>query len=150
MRVSRVRDLVLIVILVLGAAMASASDTDDVEAMVHEFLAAAHLEAAHASFWAEDLIYTSSDGSRFGKAEIMAGFDGTDGSDATPTSVYAGEEVTTRVFGDTAVVTFKLVGRPTDKSLEQDVLYYFNTGTFLKRDGVWQVVAWQATKIPPK
>ena len=27
-------------------------------------------------------------------------------------------------------------------------LNYFNTGTFLRRDGLWQVVAWQATRIP--
>jgi hypothetical protein len=25
---------------------------------------------------------------------------------------------------------------------------YFNTGTFVKREGRWQAVAWQATKIP--
>jgi hypothetical protein len=25
---------------------------------------------------------------------------------------------------------------------------YFNTGTFLRRDGLWQVVAWQATRMP--
>jgi len=28
------------------------------------------------------------------------------------------------------------------------VLTYFNTGTFLRRNGAWQVVAWQATAIP--
>jgi hypothetical protein len=27
-------------------------------------------------------------------------------------------------------------------------MYYWNTGTFVKRDGEWRVVAWQATKIP--
>ncbi len=27
---------------------------------------------------------------------------------------------------------------------------YFNTGTFLKREGKWQAVAWQATIIPKK
>ena len=53
-----------------------------------------------------------------------------------------------RVYGDTAIVAFKLVGTPADTSEDTDVLYYFNTGTFLKRDGVWRVVAWQATKIP--
>ncbi len=48
------------------------------------------------------------------------------------------------------IMAFKLVGTPTDKAADTDVLYYFNTGTFLKRDGIWQVVAWQATKIPPQ
>jgi hypothetical protein len=66
------------------------------------------------------------------------------------TMVYSGEEVDIRLYGDTAIVAFKLVGTPTDKSADADVLYYFNTGTFVKREGVWQVVAWQATKIPPQ
>jgi hypothetical protein len=62
--------------------------------------------------------------------------------------VYSGEEVDVRVYGDMAVVAFKLVGTPTNEAAGADVLYYYNTGTFLKRDGIWQVVAWQATKIP--
>lgn len=141
---------IVVTFLVVGAATASASDSDDVAALLHEFLGAAHIEAAHASFWAEDLIYTSSDGSRFGKAEIMSGFDGAEVSDEDPEIVYSAEKLTVRVFDDAAIVAFRLVGRPTDKSLQSDVLYYFNTGTLLKREGVWQVVAWQATKIPPQ
>ena len=39
----------------------------------------------------------------------------------------------------TAVVAFRLVSEPQQ---------YFNTGTFVKRGGRWQAVAWQATKIP--
>ena len=137
---------------VLFTLPASASDTEELEAMLQDFLANSSTEAAHASFWAEDLIYTSSAGLRFGKADIMAGFDGVDtdaAADETPTTIYSGEEVDTRIYGDTAIVAFTLVGRPTDKSAAADVLYYFNTGTFLKRDGVWKVIAWQATIIPP-
>jgi len=150
MQVKITAGLILAVLMTFGVASASAADSDDIEIMLGEFLAGAHLESAHTTFWADDLIYTSSDGSRFGKAEIMAGFDGVESSDEAPTMVYSGEEVTVRVFNDTAVATFKLVGTPTDKSSDEVVLYYFNTGTFLKRDGVWQVVAWQATKIPPE
>jgi hypothetical protein len=43
------------------------------------------------------------------------------------------------------VVTFRLVGTPDDGSA---ALQYFNTGTFLKRDGEWRALAWQATVIP--
>ena len=125
-----------------------ASDGEDLTAMLEEFLATASEEASHASFWADDLIYTSSAGLRFGKAEIMAGFEGAEADDEPPI-VYSGEDVDIRVFGDTAVVAFKLVGTPTDKATGDDVLYYFNTGTLLRREGVWQVVAWQATVIPP-
>ncbi len=130
------------------APAALASDADKLEVLVHEFLAAAHQRAAHERFWADDLVYTSSSGQRFGKAEILDGFDGAEASaDEPPAVVYSGEDVHVRVYGTTAVVTFKLVGKPADGSNPVD--YYFNTGTFFKRNGTWKVVAWQATKIPP-
>jgi hypothetical protein len=59
--------------------------------------------------------------------------------------IYSGEDVRVQVFGSTAVVTFRLVGTPNDGS---PAVQYFNTGTFLKRDGEWRAVAWQATVIP--
>lgn len=135
---------------ILAFGCASATDSDDLEVLLNEFLAAADEEGAHQRFWADDLVYTSSDGTRFGKAEILSGFDSAEPTDEAPEITYSADETSIRVFDDTAIVTFKLVGRPTDKSDAVDVLYYYNTGTFLKRDGVWQVVAWQATKIPPQ
>jgi hypothetical protein len=149
---TRLASLGCVVILCSGPVLAS--DTEELAAMLQEFLAASSEEAAHASFWAADLVYTSSAGLRFGKADIMAGFDGPDteeeSSDDAPAMVYSGENVDIRLYGDTAIVAFKLVGTPADESANADVLYYFNTGTFLRRDGVWQVIAWQATKIPPQ
>ena len=149
---TRLASLGCVAILCSGPVLAS--DTEDLTAMLQEFLAASSEAAAHASFWAEDLVYTSSAGLRFGKADIMASFAGPaaeeEPSDAAPAMVYAGENVDIRLYGDTAIVAFKLVGTPTDESANGDVLYYFNTGTFLRRDGVWQVIAWQATKIPPQ
>lgn len=135
----------------LIAQSAAASDVDDLTGMLHDFLANSGTAAAHERFWADDLVYSSSAGLRFGKADIMSGFDpATDEeSGAPPAVVYSGADVDVRVYGDTAVVAFKLVGTPTDEDAGVDVMYYFNTGTFLKRDGVWKVVAWQATKIPP-
>lgn len=149
------RTLMCVAFLCLGCEQsASVSDVAELTDMLQHFLGAADQQEAHSRFWADDLVYTSSDGSRFGKAEIMAGFDspeaGDEPSEELPTMVYSGEEVEIRLYGDTAIVVFKLVGTPTDKSADTDVLYYFNTGTFLKRDGVWQVAAWQATKIPPQ
>ena len=126
---------------------ASSSDADVLTELVDEFLAAAHQRSAHERFWADDLVYTSSSGLRFGKAEIMEGFTEDGDEDTPPPIIYSGEDVAVSVYGDAAVVTFKLVGTPADKSAAVD--YYFNTGTFVKRDGAWKVVAWQATKIPP-
>lgn len=125
---------------------ASASDLDDLNAMLLEFLGAADKEAAHARFWAEDLVYTSSDGTRKTKAEIMAAFAEVEVSDAPPATLYSAQDVDIRIYDTSAVIAFRLVGTPSDGS---DVLNYLNTGTFLKRDGVWEVVAWHATKIPP-
>ena len=150
--IARLASLGCAVILCSGPVLAT--DTEDLTAMLQEFLAASSEEAAHASFWAEDLVYTSSAGLRFGKAEIMAGFDDSDAEEEAtgdaPAMTYSGEDVDIRLYGSTAIVAFKLVGTPMDKSANADMQYYFNTGTFLKRDGVWQVIAWQATKIPPQ
>ncbi len=133
-------------VLMLLSVSVMASDADDLKAMLQDFLANADKAEAHERFWAEDLVYSSSAGLRFGKSDIMSGFDAAAASDAPPAVVYSGDEVDVRLYGDTAVVAFKLVGTPSDGSA---VLYYYNTGTFLKRDGVWKAVAWQATKIPP-
>ena len=133
---------------------ATASDVEEITALLQDFLANSHKEAAHERFWAEDLVYSSSSGLRFGKAEIMEGFESNGGAiddaDEGPEITYVGEDVDVRVYGNTAVVAFKLVGTPTDTASGAEAFYYFNTGTFLKRDGVWRVVAWQATKIPPQ
>ena len=124
---------------------------DDVAAltsMLHDFLANADKRSVHEDFWAEDLVYSSSSGLRFGKADIMQGFDSAAGeeSDEPPSIVYSGEEIDVRLYDDMAVVAFKLVGTPADGSAPQ---YYYNTGMFQKQEGVWRAVAWQATIIPP-
>ncbi len=145
-----IQTLARVTIVLCAMAFAPAQAQDDVAeltAMLGDFLANADQRAAHERFWAEDLVYSSSSGLRFGKADIMQGFDAADeeASDEPPATVYSGEEVDVRLYDDMAVVAFKLVGTPSNGS---EPLYYFNTGTFLKRDGVWKVVAWQATKIP--
>lgn len=124
---------------------AAASDADDLTAMLQEFLEAVHTRAAHQVFWANDLVYTSSNGTRFGKTEILAGFADEDAADRPPAVAYSAQDVDVRVFDKAAVIAFRLVAEPSD---DADVLEYFNTGTFLKREGSWQVVAWQATAIP--
>lgn len=123
---------------------AMASDVEDLTEMLRDFLGSAHVKAAHQTFWAEDLIYTSSNGTRFGKSEILAGFEAADSSDETPAVVYSAADIDVRVFDSIAVVAFRLVGTPSDGS---EILEYFNTGTFLRRSGSWQAVAWQATSI---
>jgi hypothetical protein len=140
---------------------ASASDVDDLTSMLNEFLAGATTKEAHERFWADDLIYTSSSGARTNKAEIMSSFDTTDdttddatdnepeSSDDEPGPVYTADDIQVRLYGTMAVVAFKLVGTTIKSSDgEAEVQEYFNTGTFVQRDGQWKVVAWQATIIP--
>ncbi len=133
-------------LLLMLSVTGNASDTDDLTAILHEFLAGVSEEAAHDRFWAEDLIYTSSRGTRTNKAEIMQGFGSEEGGESEESGpVYTAEDIQIQLYGATAVVAFKLAATPTD---DAPVEYYFNTGTFLKRNGIWQVVAWQATRIP--
>jgi ketosteroid isomerase-like protein len=75
-----------------------------------------------------------------------------DETKATPkpedgTAVYTAEDIRIQQYGDTAVVAFRLVAT-TDKAGAKTVANYFNTGTFLKRNGQWRVIAWQATALP--
>jgi len=142
----------LLGIAAFAAQPAIASDVEELTDMLHEFLANSDKEAAHERFWADDLVYSSSAGLRFGKADILSGFESApeEESSAPPEIVFSGTEVDVRLYGDTAVVAFKLVGTPTNEESGAAVMYYYNTGTFLKRDGVWKAVAWQATKIPPE
>ena len=142
--------LILLTLLACGPA-ASASDVDELTTMLNEFLAGASINdaAAHDRFWSEDLVYTSSRGTRTSKAEIMQGLsDPGEGDDPGPSVIYSAEDVQVDVYGTTAVVAFRLVGTPQGEAADAGVAQYFNTGTFLKRAGLWQVVAWQATQIP--
>lgn len=111
--------------------------------------------AAHERFWSDDLVYTSSMGMRFGKADIISSMQqaaeqqaaGSDEAPADePATIYSREALLVRVYDDTAVITFRLVGAVQSGPVELN--HYYNTGTFLLRDGEWRAVAWQATKIP--
>lgn len=134
------------------SASALADDRAELAGLLETFLAGASVDdaAVHDRFWAEDLIYTSSDGRRFGKAEIMAslaaGSDGADenapGEEPPASPAYSARDITIRVFEDTAVVTFRLVARR-----DGDVVgEYLNTGVFRQREPGWRAVTWQATR----
>ena len=65
------------------------------------------------------------------------------------TAVYTAEEIRIQQYGDIAIVAFRLVATTT-KGEKTEVANFLNTGTFLKRDGKWQAVGWQATKMAEK
>lgn len=129
-----------------------APDADALTSLLHEFLAgASHNDpAVHERFWADELIYTRAAGKRIGKADILRDVKAEAAAPKTAeqeTTDYDSQDVRILQFGDTAVVAFRLVGT-TKKADKTEVANYFNTGTFVKRNGKWQAVAWQATKIP--
>jgi len=67
----------LLALLMLTAVAVHAGDDSAaaLHSLLDNFLAGATINdaAVHERFWADDLVYTSSAGARFGKAEIMSG-----------------------------------------------------------------------------
>ncbi len=138
-----------------GPVCAGAADAErtraEITALLTNFLSPGQnpTRAAHERFWADDLVYTSSAGKVTNKAEILASFDAAPKAEpqqpAEPEPVYSAEEILVRPYGEMAALTFRLVARAADGSVQ----YYRNSGTFLRRDGRWQAITWQATKEPP-
>jgi ketosteroid isomerase-like protein len=130
----------------------TAPDAAELTKLLQDFLAGAGKNdiAMHDRFWADELVYTSALGRRKGKADIMRELRAETAATPKPeegSTVYTAEEIRIQQYGDTAVVAFHLVAT-TDKAGTKTVANYLNTGTFLKRNGKWQVIAWQATALP--
>jgi hypothetical protein len=97
-------------------------------------------------FFADDVIYTSSTGVTMDKAEVMRtiGSHAENGSKAT----YRAEDIKVHPYDSTVVVNFRMV-MDDENDGQRETACFRNTGTFLKRNGQWQAVAWQATKTAP-
>jgi ketosteroid isomerase-like protein len=141
---------VLAVCLMLATPVRASSADETLIALLDDFLAGASRNdlAAHERFWSDDLVYTSSSGERFGKKEIIEPMRSATAAADEPAMTYGREALLVRVYGDTAVITFRLVG--TAQSEPESVARFYNTGTFLLRDGEWRAIAWQATRINEK
>lgn len=129
----------------------AAPDGAELTRLLNEFLAGAGRNdaAVHDRFWAEDLIYTRSAGSRINKEELMNGVRSAPlRKPGDPVTAYTAEDVRIQQYGNAAVVAFKLVGNTTHPDGTKTFSNHLNTGTFIKRKGKWQVVAWQATTVP--
>ena len=141
----------LLLVLVLVAPLPPvAKDGPALIALLNEFLAGASRSdpAVHDRFWAEDLIYTSSAGRRLGKADIMRDLPTAPApAPGDPQTAYTAEDVRIQQYGTAALVAFRLVATTTAADTTA-VARFLNSGMFLKRGGRWQVVGWQATRIP--
>jgi len=126
-------------------APAAAPAAAELTALLEYFLDGASRNdvAVHDRFWAEDLVYTRSAGVRTDKAEILA--DVKKGPDPSePPTQYTAEDIRIQQYGDTAVIAFRLVGKVGGE--QPETLEFLNTGTFLRRNGEWRAIAWQATR----
>lgn len=103
--------------------------------------------AVFQDFFADDVIYTRATGLTVTKADILKNIDVRAASD--PQATYEADDFTVHPYGEMAVVNFRLIAHNTENG-KPTTAYYRNTGTFLKRSGKWQAVAWQATKAPEK
>lgn len=129
----------------------TAPDAAELTKMLNEFLTGAGRNdvSVHDRFWAEDLIYTRSAGVRINKEELMKGVSSAPAPKPTdPVTVYTAEDIRIQQYGDTAVIAFRLVSTTTKADGTKTVANNLNTGTFVKRSGKWQVVAWQSTVVP--
>ena len=142
--------MIVTLMLAISLQAQTAPDAAELTNLLKEFLAGASRNdaATHDRFWAEDLIYTGSSGRRIGKADIMRDMRPAPApKPGDPTTTYGAEDIRIQQYGDTAIVAFRLVGK-TEKDGKAVVTNYLNSGTFLKRNGKWQVVNWQATRMP--
>jgi uncharacterized protein DUF4440 len=112
-----------------------------VEQLVRKFLADVPKNdpKVFQEFFADDVIYTRAAGVTVSKADILKNIEVRATNE--PGATYQGDDFTVHPYGNMAVINFRLIqhnGAQTN--------YFRNTGTFLKRNGRWQAVAWQATK----
>jgi uncharacterized protein DUF4440 len=141
---------VVLFVLALCVHAQTAADAPELTKLLKDFLdgASRNDPAIHDRFWADDLIYTGSGGRRRNKADVMRDVRSAPApktGDAKTT--YTAEDIRIQQYGQTAIVAFRLV-RATDRNGVTQVANYLNTGNFLKRNGKWQVVSWQATRVP--
>jgi hypothetical protein len=125
-----------------------APDAATLTKLLKDFLeGASHNDLAmHERFWAEDVIYTSAAGRRRTKDDIRNDVAKANSSQPkNDQATYSAEDIRIHQSGTSAIVAFELIAITT-KEGKTETAHYLNTGTFLKRNGKWQVVAWQATK----
>lgn len=149
--VKRLLTWVLAALLLSGVSFAknSADTEQELTQMLRAFLdgAAKNDKAAFERFFAPDVIYTRGIGVVIDRQAILNSLTPPKAGEAVPT--YDAENIVVHESGDVAILNFRLVVHSNDKE-KNETAYYRNTGTFQKRNGKWQVIAWQATPIVEK
>jgi ketosteroid isomerase-like protein len=149
MKFARVVMIVVVFCSISAAGIGAQSKAgEEVTTLLREFMAGAGSgdRAIFEKFFANDVIYTRATGVVITKADIMGSL-GKPAPVSEGKSTYSAEDITVHEYGDTVIVAFRLEGRTVHDDGKVELGHYRNTGTFLRRNGRWQAVAWQATKI---
>jgi ketosteroid isomerase-like protein len=122
----------------------------EITGMLNQFLqdAAKSDTAGFGRFFADDVLYTRSGGAVVTRSELIKIVDA---QRLQPNSsrTLSAEDITIHEYGDTAVAAFRVVSVEKDAGGKAPtVTKYRNTSTFLRRNGRWQVIAWQSTRMP--
>ena len=121
----------------------SQTDPDkEITTLLNAFLDSVSYPQMHERFWADDLIYTSSAGKRFGKEAIVGGMEPPTAEQLANAPAYRAEDIVIRTFNGTGVLTFTLVSQT-----DEETTRYLNSGVLVLRNNRWRVVNWQATKM---
>ncbi len=141
------------ILLIATAAFAQSAPETQLKSLLNDFLAAASHSPVSpedkkmfARFFADDVLYTRASGAVVTKTDIMKSLDEPPDPKA-PKVTYSAEDVTVHDYGDTAIVAFRLMQKIDDNG-KFETHTFRNTGAFHKRNGQWQAVGWQATRIP--
>ncbi len=143
--------LLFVLLAAAGIRAQTAPDAAELTKLLNDFLAGAGKNdaAIHERFRADDLIYTRSTGVRTNKEELMKGVRSAPAAKPDdPVTVYTAEDIKIQQYGNAAVVAFRLVINTTKADGTKTAGNNLNTGTFIKRGGKWQAVAWQSTIVP--
>jgi len=121
--------------------------TQQVTQLVRDFLANVPKNdpKVFQEFFADDVIYTRAVGVTVAKADILKNIDVRATNE--PQATFDADDFTVHPYGEMAVVNFRLIAHNVENG-KPTTVFYRNSGTFLKRNGKWQAVAWQATRVP--
>ena len=142
------RKLTFFIILLTAPVVWAKGSYTQLTAQLHTFLEGAGINdpAIHHAFWADELVYTSSNGTRFGKSELMKGVNETGKlAPQTVTTRYRAEDIDIRLVEQIALLNFTLVAETSENKITGK---YLNSGVFVWRDNRWQAINWQATIKP--
>jgi|SRR5438552_3134328 len=90
-----------------------------------------------------DLTYTHGDGRVIGKAAFINDFK----TGAFKYTTIEPNDMTVRVFGDVAVVTGGAGMHVVNQGVPADIKIRY-TDVHVRRSGAWEMVAWEATRLP--